>query len=120
MEARRLLQVQNTGLIQENKQLLPHAEYCKTVLTSTSTYVTDQIAKEMGMTATALNKKLKELDVQFKRGKQWVLTSKYCDKGYTSTNTFSQTNNGETRTYMNTVWTERGRKFIHEIISNLK
>lgn len=124
--ARALLLAQSTidrikeqNRLQSNEliQLAPKVDYFDTVLQSTSTYVTDQIAKELGMTAIALNKMLAILDVQFKRGEQWVLTAKYVGKGYTKTKTYTHNGtDGLPKTTMGTVWTEAGRKFIHDFL----
>lgn len=104
----------------QSKQLqisAPKVQYYDQVLSSSSTYVTDQIAKELGMTAISLNRKLKEMKVQFKRGDQWVLTSKYLNRGYTDTKTHPYTkSDGSTGSTMWTVWTEAGRQFIHEAL----
>lgn len=112
------LAIQN-GLQKKELQVsVPKVEYFDTVLQSTSTYCTDQIAKELDMTAISLNKKLAFLEVQFKRGMQWVLTTKYLSKGYTKTKTHTHTGtDGLPKTTMNTVWTEAGRLFIHNLLT---
>lgn len=125
--ARALLLAQSTidRMKEQNKtqeklliQSAPKVEYFDTVLQSTSTYCTDQIAKELGTTAIALNKKLARLDIQFRRNGQWVLTAKYVGKGYTKTATHTHTGtDGFPKTTMNTVWTEAGRLFIHNILN---
>ena len=82
-----------------------------------STYNANQIAKELGMSAVTLNKRLHELKVQYKQGGQWLLYHHHQDKGYTKTVTHTYTDSqGETRTSSSTVWTEKGREFIHSII----
>jgi anti-repressor protein len=99
-------------------QSAPKVDYFDTVLQSTSTYCTDQIAKELGMTAIALNKKLAKLDIQFRRNEQWVLTAKHVGKGYTKTNTHTHTGtDGFPKSTMSTVWTEAGRLFIHNLLT---
>jgi Rha family phage regulatory protein len=97
-------------------ELLPDAEYTKQVLLSKDTFTTTQIAKEHGMSAETLNKKLHEWGIQYKQNKQWILYAKHQDKDYTKTNTYSETHNGETRTYHSTVWTEKGRRFIKDLL----
>jgi phage antirepressor YoqD-like protein len=110
------LQYQNDLQLREIAQIAPKAQYFDTVLQSTNTYLADQIAKELGTTAMTMNKRLKEMKVLFSRNGQWVLTDKYCNKGYTGTKTHHYTkSNGETGTNMLTVWTEKGRLFIHEL-----
>ncbi len=107
--------------IEEQQKLLelqaPKVEYHDAVLASVSTYTTTQIAKEMGMSATALNKKLHELGVQYYQNGSWLLYAKYQDKGYTESETIKfNSKKGDTITKMVFKWTEEGRKFIHEKI----
>lgn len=84
---------------------------------SSGTYTTNQIAKELGMSAITLNKKLCALGIQYRQSGQYLLYAKYQNKGYTKTHTYSYTrSNGETGTKMQTVWTEKGRKFIHGLL----
>jgi len=95
----------------------PKVEYYDKVINSTGTYNTNLIAKELGMSAVTLNKQLKDLGVQYYQNNTWVLTSKYQIRGYTKTKTFTfNAPNGDTKTSMQTVWTERGRQFIHDLI----
>lgn len=104
----------------KNKQiegLQQDADYTRKVLTSKDTFTTTQIAKELGMGAPTLNKKLRRAGVQYKQNDQWLLSYKYQDKGYTKVNTYSETINGETRTYHYSVWTEKGRQFIHNLLN---
>ncbi len=102
----------------QQKQLqlaAPKIQYFESVLQSQSTYNTNQIAKELGMSAVSLNKKLHKLGVQYKQNGTWLLYHKYQNKGFakTKTHVFTDTE-GKERTRMQTVWTEKGRLFIHE------
>jgi phage antirepressor YoqD-like protein len=116
-----ILEGQNEILISEVKQLAPKAEYTDHVLQSTSTYTTTQVAKELGMSAYALEKKLHKEDVIFKQSGQWFLYAKYHNKGYTKPRTHHYPkSDGTTGTNTYTVWTELGRKFIHELIEKQK
>ena len=117
---------QQTQVLTAQNQLQEHAlkiqapkvEYHDKVLSSTSTYDTTQIAKELGMSAITLNKKLQDLKVQYKLSGQWILYAKYQNKGYTDTRTHQYTDSqGASKTSMLTVWTEQGRKFIHSLIN---
>lgn len=111
------LQHQNALQSAEMKKQAPKVEYHDEVLTSTSTYNTKHIAKELGMSAIALNRTLHNLGIQYKHRGTWLLYSKYQNKGYTKTETHTYTNSkGETQTSMQTVWTEIGRKFIHSLL----
>ena len=103
----------------QNTQLqiaAPKVEYYDSVLQSTSVYVADQIAKELGMTAITMNKKLCAIGVLMRRNSQWLLSSKYCKLGYTKTKTHQYTkSDGTVGTNCTTVWTEKGRQFIHNL-----
>lgn len=105
---------------QQSKELqlqAPKVQYYEEVLTSESTYTTTLIAKELGMSAVELNRRLYEAGVQYKQHGTWVLYSRYQGKSYTKTSTFTYTNTlGHTESRMQTEWTEAGRKFIHELI----
>lgn len=109
----RLMLLQNEVQIQA-----PKVRYFNQVLDSTRSYPTTLIAKELGMSAITLNKRLAELKVQHKVGGTWVLFSKYQNKDYTDTKTYTYTDSGgRAKTSMQTTWTEKGRFFIHEVIN---
>lgn len=95
----------------------PKIQYVDNVLQSVNTYTVTQLAKELGFTSgEALNKKLKEMGIQFKQSGQWLLYSDYSGKGYTKTKTESFTrNDGSIGTNTYTVWTERGRALLHSL-----
>ena len=96
------------------KYLVPKAQYTDEVLQSTSTFTTTQIAKDLGMSAQALNQKLKDMKIQFFQSGQWFLTHRYQDKGYTDMRItpYFDTKTGEPKTSQSMVWTEKGRQFI--------
>ena len=107
------LQIQSNQI----KQAAPKVDYYDNVLQSNSTYTTNQIAKELGMSAIGLNKELHDLGIQYKQSDTWLLYAKYQSKGYTKTKTHTFTDNhGKQQTAMQTVWTEKGRKFIHSCV----
>ena len=111
-----MLEQQNLYLANEIKEQAPKVQYVDTVLQSVNTYSANLIAKEMGMSAETLNRKLKEKGVLYKQGGVWVLTAKYQGKGYTKTRTHAYTrSDGSQGTSMLTVWTETGRAFLHSI-----
>ena len=101
----------------EIKYLTPKAQYTDEVLQSTSTFTTTQIAKDLGMSAQALNKELKDRKIQFFQSGQWFLTHTYQDKGYTDMRItpYFDTKTGEPKTSQSMVWTEKGRQFIHSL-----
>lgn len=100
------------------KEQAPKVQYCNKVLESVNNWTTTTIAAELGMSAKALNQRLKEFGVQRYADKHWVLNAKYNKQGYTESRTYSyQNSNGEEVTNISTCWTEKGRMFIHNIIS---
>lgn len=104
---------------EEIKESAPKAIYYDEVLQSKATYNTNLIAKELGMSAITLNRILSDLRIQYKQNSVWILYEKHQNKGYTKTKTFMYTDgNGNQKTSMQTVWTETGRKFIHDLINS--
>ena len=102
--------------MEEVKKLTPDAEYTRKTLSSTTSWNTNIIAKEIGLSAVTLNKRLQGLGIQYKEHGVWVLTSKYQDKGYTKTSTYSfLKQDGSVGSRIQTEWTEKGRRFIHEL-----
>lgn len=96
----------------------PKVQFVDEVLASTSTWTTSTIANELGMSAIALNKKLEELGVQYNRDGHWLLTARYQNKSLASTRTHSFTRStGTPKTNIYTVWTEKGRAFIHSLLN---
>ena len=118
-QEREQLQIKNDIQQQQIKAIAPKAEYYDEVLQSTETYATTRIAMDLGMSAIALNKKLLALKVQRKVDKQWILYSKYLDGGYAKSQTVPYPKaDGTTGTNTTTVWTEKGRQFIHELLKS--
>ena len=102
-----------------DKELKLGVFYCNKVLQSESTYVTNQVAKELGMSARNLNKRLREFGVQYNQSGTWVLYKRYEGQGYTKTKTHHYYNSlNEQCTAMATVWTEKGRMFIHDFFKH--
>lgn len=114
------LQAENDLQSRQLQESAPKVKYVDTVLRSVNTYTITQLAKELGFTSgEALNKKLKEMGVQFKQSAQWLLTAKYSAKGYTKARTESFTrNDGSVGTNTYTVWTETGRAFLHSLFKD--
>jgi len=102
---------------QSIKEAAPKVEYYNEVLQSKTLRPITVIAKDLGMSAEALNDKLHSLMIQYKVGETWVLYQKYLNNGYTGTKTHVyQDSNGNERTSVHTYWTEKGRVFIHGLI----
>ena len=100
------------------KPLLPKVEYHDKVLNPTDEengftklLTTTEVAKDLGMTARQLNNILHEKRIIYKKGKTWVLYSKYdhlisekyCDYFINEFGNLLK-------------WTEKGRKFIIELL----
>lgn len=104
---------------QEIKQQAPKVKYVDDVLQSVNTYTSTQMAKELELRhAEQLHAILREKGVMFKQSGQWLLTSKYSGKGYTKPRTHQFTrNDGSVGTNTTTVWTEKGRAFLHHILN---
>lgn len=113
----RRLELQQTVI----RQAAPKVEYYEEVLQSESSHLTNTIAKELGMSATTLNKRLDIAGIQYKQAGSWVLRAKYQGRGLTKTKTYTfNDNHGKTQTSIQTVWTEKGREFIHKVITSQK
>lgn len=97
----------------------PKVKYVDDVLQSVNTYTSTQMSKELGLReAEQLHKILKENGVMFKQSGQWLLTAKYCEHGYTKPRTHQFTrNDGSVGTNTTTVWTEKGRAFLHKVFN---
>lgn len=113
-----MLEQQNNYLANEIKQVAPKAQYYDNTLQSAHTYTSTQMAKELNMrTAEQLHKALKEKGIMFYQSGQWMLTARYCEKGYTKPRTTVYTrSDGSQGTNTITVWTEAGRAFLHKIL----
>lgn len=116
-EQKERLQIESELKDKVIQEQAPKVAYHDRVLTSKSTYTTNQIAKELGYSARSLNKILHDMRVQYKQHGTWLLYQKHQNKKYTKTNTYTFKGSvGEERTSMSTVWTETGREFIHELM----
>lgn len=101
---------------QEIQQLAPKAQYTDEVLQSTSTFTTRQIAQGLNMTPNSLNKKLKEAGIQYSQSGTWLLYAKYNDKGLSKIRVHTESNGLTQRSHQYMVWTEKGRKFIYDLL----
>ncbi|MCG3057087.1 phage antirepressor KilAC domain-containing protein, partial [Escherichia coli] len=70
-------------LEQQLAETAPKVTYYDQILQSDSVINISQIAKDYGLSGKKLNQILKQEGVQYKLGEQWLLYSKYQDKGYT-------------------------------------
>ena len=106
--------------------LMPKAIYSDNVLDSVSCFTTTQVAKELGVTAQELNRSLCALHIQYYQSGQYLLYADYAHMGLAKSRTrYSafldpksdgrQEKMGRAYTHTYLVWTERGRKFIHDL-----
>ena len=103
------------------KEAAPKVEYHDEVLMAKDVITTTVIAKDLGMSAIALNDLLHKHGVIFKVQDTWVLYQKYAGRGYTKTRTFPYYDSNEVlRTKIETYWTEAGRKFIMDGVKKIK
>ena len=106
--------------------LLPKAIYSDNVLDSVSCFTTTQVAKELGVTAQELNRSLCALHIQYYQSGQYMLYAEYAHMGLAKSRTRykafldpkcdgrkEKMGKAVTHTYL--VWTEKGRKFIHDL-----
>lgn len=116
-----ILEGENTIQREQIKELAPKANYTDTVLQSTGTFTTTQIAQGLGLSAGALNIRLSELQVQYKQSGQWHLYAQHKDKGLATIRvaSYRDMHTGEFKTSQSMVWTEKGRKFIHDLMQKL-
>lgn len=112
-EKNETLALQNAQKEQIIQELKPKATYYDLVLQTKSVLAISKIAKDYGMSATAMNRLLHELGVQYKQGECWLLYQKHADKGYTQSKT--QVIDDE-RSKLHTYWTQKGRLFIYELL----
>lgn len=108
-----MLEQQNNYLTTEIKQSAPKVKYYDDCLQSVNTLTTTQVAKQIGLDAEKLHRKLKEIGVIYRQSGQWLLHSPYSTWGLHATRTQTYTrSDGCTGTSIYTVWTEKGRRFI--------
>jgi anti-repressor protein len=102
--------------LKEEKSKRQKAESIVEVLThAENTYTTTQVAKELNMSATKLNKILNAAGIIYKSGSSWVPYAKYQEQGLFES---KQTLIGEVPIY-HTKITNKGREFIVTKLTNI-
>ena len=106
-------------LPQEVRLMGEQADYCQRVLQSVDCLTTTQIAKEMGMTGPDLYHWLVALGVIYWQSGQYMLYADYARMGLAKSRTRGRRNSmGVWHTSRYLVWTEEGRKFIHDVMKS--
>ena len=103
---------------EEIARLKPRADYADSVLDAINCITTTQLAKELGMSAQELNRRLCEMRIQYWQSGQYMLYAPYARMGLAKSRTHKHTlKHGMVITEMYLVWTERGRDFIHQLLN---
>lgn len=96
----------------------PIRQYVDTILESAATLTITQIAADYDLSARTLNKILNEEGVQHMVNGQWILYKRHMGMGYTKSKTIQFTrSDGTPDTKMSTQWTQKGRLFLHNILT---
>lgn len=111
LQAMTILQSKVERLKKENEIMKPKAEYHDIVLNSDNLLTVSEIAKDLGMSARKLNAILHDNGVQFKQSGTWMLYSKYQDLIKEGLCDYKVTEHGQ-----QLKWTEKGRKFIIDLV----
>jgi RsfA family transcription factor len=118
-EEKQKLETSKLLLEQQVAEYQPKMSYLDTILESKDSIIVSQISADYGLSAKALNKILHQEEIQYKRNDQWLLYSEHTGQGYTESRTIPFVKpNGETGSSVQTRWTQKGRLFIHTILSN--
>lgn len=97
----------------------PKVSYYDNHLQSVNTQTSTQAAKQIGMDAEKLHKKLKEIGIIYRQSGQWILHVPYSTWGLHSTRTQTYTrSDGSVGTSVYTVWTTKGVRFIIALYEN--
>ena len=116
----RAMEIVKTTLTRRDEQiarLKPRAEYADSVLDSINCITTTQLAKELGMSAQELNRRLCEMRIQYWQSGQYMLYADFARQGFAKSRTRRHVcKHGIVMTEMYLVWTERGRNFIHQLL----
>lgn len=103
----------------ELQKAAPKVDYYDKTLQSVNTLTTTQVAKERGMDAEKLNRRLKDAGIIYRQSGQWIMKQPYASWGLHKTRTQTYTRSDGslgTNTYL--VWTQKGKMFILALIDN--
>ena len=93
------------------EELKPKAEKYTTIYNSDNLYKTTDVAKDLGMSATKLNKILNEKEIIFKKGTTWYFYSKYEHMIPEYADYIINEYGQQLR------WTNKGREFIIDLLN---
>ena len=117
----RAMQIMQVAIGQRDEEiarLQPRADYADQVLDAINCITTTQLAKELGMSAQELNRRLCELHIQYWQSGQYMLYAEFARQGFAKSRTHKRVlKHGMVITEMYLVWTERGREFIHQLLN---
>lgn len=119
--AKALIEAQNVLAAKDKviEEMKPKASYYDVILNCKGLLATSVIAKDYGWSAIRLNEYLHKKGIQFKQGKTWLLYQKYATEGYASTKTHEHLgNDGTNHANVHTYWTQKGRRFIYDLLKN--
>ena len=86
----RAMEIVKTTLAKRDEQiakLKPRAEYADSVLDSINCITTTQLAKELGMSAQELNRRLCEMRIQYWQSGQYMLYAEFARQGFAKSRT---------------------------------
>lgn len=112
-----LLEQKNATQVRRIALLQPKAKYYDTCLFCEDLFPISIISKDFGWSANQLNKFLSDLGVQYRQGEGWLLAQKYAERGYARSRTYlSVGKDGKPHASIRTCWTQKGRRFIVDLM----
>lgn len=117
-----LLEEKDVVIEEQRKEIevaAPKVKYFNDVLNSPDLITTSVIAKNLGMNAETLNRKLADADIQYKQSGIWILKSPYYgwNLGKTVTTPFLHSD-GTQGSKDSWKWNQRGKMFIVALYNN--
>ena len=107
-------------LQQEVTEMKDKVSYLDIILATKSSVLVTQIAQDYGESSIRFNRRLKDMNIQYQRGKQWILYADYKDCGYVTSETYLiKHKDGSEDVRMNTKWTQKGRRFLYEKLKSV-
>lgn len=111
------VETENKNLSIQLEESNKKANYLDLILGDPTPILITQIANDYGYSAVSFNRLLKKLRIQRRVNGQWILYRTYMGKGYTTTKNADYTDrHGNFKTKIYTVWTQKGRRFIYDVL----